>query len=146
MTKLSAQDAFGYDKSPYASDLFLVVLFTTMITAVGLLLVVAAVSLFAEPCGANLPLVLAPSRAVGIGAEVLDASFDDWLKNITSLWGMKGLAIAVVRQHPDNTWSVETKGYGVKNAAGDNVTEDVSTSSGARHLLHRSDCALAPRI
>ena len=104
----------------------------TVITAVGLLLAAAAVSFFAEPCDANLPLVLAPPRAVGIGAEVLDASFDDWLKNITSLWGMKGLAIAVVRQQPDNTWSVETKGYGVKNAASDNVTEDVSSSSGTR--------------
>jgi hypothetical protein len=112
-----------------------------MITAVGLLLAIAAVSLFAEPCDANLPLVLAPPHAVRIGAKVLDASFDDWLENLTSLWGMKGLAIAVVRQQPDNTWSVETKGYGVKNAAGDNVTEDVSTSFGAGHLF--IDCALA---
>ena len=108
-----------------------------MITTVGLLLAVSAVSLFAEPCSAELPSarVRPRPRAVGIGAEVLDASFDDWLKNITSLWGMKGLAITVVRQQPDNEWSVETKGYGVKNAAGDNVTEDVRTSFGTRHLF-----------
>ena len=106
-----------------------------MILAVGLIFAAVTVSLFAELSSAQLPL--ARPRTVEIGTEILDASFDDWLKNLTSLWGMKGLSIAVVRQQPNDEWSVETKGYGIKNAAGDNVTDDVSTSFsfGARRIF-----------
>jgi len=93
-----------------------------MITSVGFLL--AAVSIFPAPSSARLPL--AYPRTVEIGTRVLDASFDVWLQNLTSFWGMKGLAVAVVQRQPNDTWSIETKGYGVKNAAGDIVTEDVS--------------------
>jgi len=94
-----------------------------MITRVGFLLAAAA-SVFAASSGAQLPLAHPPT--VEIGSGVLDASFDQWLQNLTSFWGMKGLAVAVVQRQPNDTWSIETKGYGVKNAAGDIVTEDVS--------------------
>lgn len=60
--------------------------------------------------------------------KIIDDDFDDWLMNLTSFWGMKGLSVAVVRQHKDDDgkWDVETKGYGTKNEVGDAVTEDVS--------------------
>lgn len=64
----------------------------------------------------------------GPSDKILDGDFDDWLMNLTSFWGMKGLSVAVVRQHKDDDgkWDVETKGYGTKNEVGDAVTEDVS--------------------
>lgn len=85
--------------------------------------------------GAQLPLH-PPSPLYRSGAtsrnapsnKILDDDFDDWLMNLTSFWGMKGLSVAVVRQHKDDDgkWDVETKGYGAKNEVGDAVTEDVS--------------------
>lgn len=65
---------------------------------------------------------------------ILDDAFVDWLTNLTSFWGMKGLAIAVVKRKDDGKWDVETKGYGVKNEASNAVTEDVSYSCFKRHL------------
>lgn len=59
-------------------------------------------------------------------AKILDESFDTWLHEIVSEWGMKGLSIAVVRQKSGGDWDVETKGYGVMNSAGDPTTKDVS--------------------
>jgi len=110
-------------RNPPQALWFLIVLFATMIASVGFLLA-AAVSIFPAPSSARLPL--AYPRTVEIGSGVLDASFDQWLQNLTSFWGLKGLAVAVVQRQPNDTWSIETKGYGVKNAAGDIVTEDVS--------------------
>jgi hypothetical protein len=104
-----------------------------MITSVGFLLA-AAVSIFPSPSRAQWPL--AHPRTVEIGSGVLDASFDQWLQNLTSFWGMKGLAVAVVQRQRNDTWSIETKGYGVKNAAGDLVTEDVSACVFQSFNLH----------
>lgn len=67
---------------------------------------------------------------------ILDDAFDDWLTNLTSFWGMKGLAIAVVKRKDDGKWDVETKGYGVKNEAGNAVTEDVSYFQRGIHFFN----------
>lgn len=80
--------------------------------------------------GAQLPLSppshFNESPASASPPGILDDAFDDWLTNLTSFWGMKGLSIAVVKRKDDGKWDVETKGYGVKNEAGSAVTEDVS--------------------
>ncbi|KAF8312196.1 beta-lactamase/transpeptidase-like protein [Clavulina sp. PMI_390] len=71
--------------------------------------------------GASLP----PANATS--ARILDEDFETWLSNVTSVWGLKGLSIAVVKRHDDDdSWQVEAKGYGVKNAAGDPVTADTT--------------------
>lgn len=66
---------------------------------------------------------------------LLDDDFDDWLAKLADVWSIKGLSIAVVRKRNvtksnsemrEDDWVVETKGYGIKNAAKDPVTEDVS--------------------
>ncbi|KAF8312197.1 beta-lactamase/transpeptidase-like protein [Clavulina sp. PMI_390] len=59
-------------------------------------------------------------------APILDAEFESWLSNISSVWGLKGLSIAVVQRHDDESWQMETKGYGVKNEAGDPVTHETT--------------------
>lgn len=59
--------------------------------------------------------------------DLLDESFDEFLAAISAEWGIKGLSVAVVRRQSNGNWHTETKGYGVKNAAGDPVTEDVSS-------------------
>ena len=87
-------------------------------------LLAVAVPFFAKPSSsAQLPLARPPTAETG--DKILDASFDDWLINLTTLWGMKGLAVAVVHHGSDGIWNIETKGYGIKNAAGDRVTDDV---------------------
>lgn len=84
--------------------------------------------------GAQLPLGDPKLNGAFVGNKVLqllDNSFDAWLHDLVSEWGMKGLSIAVVRRKSDGGWDVETKGYGVKNTAGDPVTEDVSVLDSA---------------
>lgn len=84
--------------------------------------------------GAQLPLRDPDLNGAFVGdkpPQLLDDSFDAWLHDLASEWGMKGLSIAVVRRKSDGDWDVETKGYGVKNTAGDPVTEDVSALNSA---------------
>lgn len=57
---------------------------------------------------------------------LLDSDFDAWLDDLGAEWGMKGLSIAAVRLGPSGEWNAETKGYGIKDGAGNPVTEDVS--------------------
>ncbi|KAF8314955.1 beta-lactamase/transpeptidase-like protein [Clavulina sp. PMI_390] len=67
---------------------------------------------------------------------LLDDSFEEWLANLTSIWGLKGLSVAVVRRHDDDgSWHVETKGYGVKNEAGDLVTDETTFAIGSNSKL-----------
>lgn len=91
------------------------------------LLVFAAV--VSVTLGAQLPLGDPKLNGAFVGdkdPQLLDDSFDAWLHDVVSEWGMKGLSIAVVQRKEDGGWDVETKGYGVKNTAGDPVTKDVS--------------------
>lgn len=57
--------------------------------------------------------------------KIISGRFEEWLEGVRSEWGMKGLAIAVVRRRVDGSWETETKGYGIKSSAGDAVDEDV---------------------
>lgn len=77
---------------------------------------------------AQLPLQASKTPSASTLPLILDESFDGWLYNLTSFWGMKGLSIAIVRRKEDGEWDVETKGFGIKNAAGDAVTENVNNS------------------
>ena len=93
---------------------------------------------------AQLPLRAFETPLASALPLILDESFDEWLHNLTSFWGMKGLSIAVVRRKEDGEWDVETKGFGIKNAAGDAVTENVGdpilrfTSFDEGRKIHRS--------
>lgn len=73
----------------------------------------------------QLPLSSPPRPSGVLDKDVLDDEFETWLADLTSEWGMKGISISVVQRLDDGQWNVETKGYGVKNAAGDPVTPDV---------------------
>lgn len=60
-------------------------------------------------------------------SQVLDDDFDRWIQELADEWSIKGIGIAVVRRLPgSNGWAVETKGYGIRNSAGEPVTNDVS--------------------
>lgn len=74
--------------------------------------------------------------------DVLDDEFDAWMSKFQKEWGVVGLAISVVRRlnqsdvESEKGWSVETKGYGVRNEDGDPVTPDVSLDLVASQFWH----------
>ncbi|KAF8318972.1 hypothetical protein DL93DRAFT_2075223 [Clavulina sp. PMI_390] len=85
-----------------------------------------------SPINPPTPLSAGPRPASPNIPPLLDDAFDRWLSETTSFWGLKGVSIAVVRcdnsaEENEESWFVETKGYGLKNAAGDPVTENVSS-------------------
>lgn len=106
------------------------------------LVAVGAQCIIRQAAGAQIPLKrpIPVIQAIGTNSAILDEAFDDWLKNLTSFWGMKGLSVAVVRRKEDGGWDVETKGYGVKNEMDESVTEDVSLQ------LRISYCGLMTRL
>lgn len=78
---------------------------------------------------------------------LLNADIDAFINDLLSDWNSPGgVSVAVVRKTGNDTWNVETKGYGVAKADGTNVTEQtlfaigsnskVSSLSDSRSLSH----------
>ncbi|KAK7018013.1 hypothetical protein VNI00_018439 [Paramarasmius palmivorus] len=52
------------------------------------------------------------------GVAILNPNMDDFIEKVISSWNSPGGAgVAVVKQHEDGSWQVETKGYGIANVA-----------------------------
>ncbi|KAK7018015.1 hypothetical protein VNI00_018441 [Paramarasmius palmivorus] len=51
-------------------------------------------------------------------AAILNPDIDSFIEDIISSWNSPGgVGVAVVKQHEDGSWQVETKGYGIGNVA-----------------------------
>ncbi|KAF8585051.1 beta-lactamase/transpeptidase-like protein [Ramaria rubella] len=68
--------------------------------------------------------------------DILDNDFASWLEKTGANWGMKGVAVAVVRKNEDTgRWITETRGFGVANRWGDAVDEETLFSIGSNSKL-----------
>jgi hypothetical protein len=64
--------------------------------------------------------------------NILDPDFDRFVEQILDEWNSPGgLGVAVVQKNADETWSIETKGYGIAKGDGSKVTEDTYFSIGS---------------
>ncbi|KAF5373158.1 hypothetical protein D9758_001587 [Tetrapyrgos nigripes] len=64
--------------------------------------------------------------------NVLDPDFDQFVQQILDDWNVSaGLGVAIVQKKADDTWLIETKGYGIAKGDGSNVTEDTYFSIGS---------------
>lgn len=78
-----------------------------------------------------LQTILTGARQVPISQParlpILDDQFESWLHETGHKWGMKGVAIALIRRGRDETgsegWQTEMKGYGVADRWGRSVDE-----------------------
>jgi CubicO group peptidase (beta-lactamase class C family) len=51
-------------------------------------------------------------------STILDPAMDSFIEGVISSWNSPGGAsVAVVKQHEDGSWQVETKGYGIAKVA-----------------------------
>jgi CubicO group peptidase (beta-lactamase class C family) len=51
-------------------------------------------------------------------AAILNHDIDSFIEDIISSWNSPGgVGVAVVKQHEDGSWQVETKGYGISHVA-----------------------------
>ncbi|KAF5373108.1 hypothetical protein D9758_001608 [Tetrapyrgos nigripes] len=87
--------------------------------------------------------------------NVLDSDFDRFVQEILDEWNSTaGLGVAVVQKNPDETWNVETQGYGYAKGDGSKVTEETYFHIGSNSKLFNvfsvglliSNESLSPRI
>ncbi|KAF5373123.1 hypothetical protein D9758_001604 [Tetrapyrgos nigripes] len=87
--------------------------------------------------------------------NVLDSDFDRFVQEILDEWNSTaGLGVAVVQKNPDETWNVETQGYGYAKGDGSKVTEETYFHIGSNSKLFDvfsvglliSNESLSPRI
>ncbi|KAL4255394.1 hypothetical protein AB1N83_013511, partial [Pleurotus pulmonarius] len=67
---------------------------------------------------------------------ILNADIDAFINDLLSDWHSPGgVSVAVVRKTGNDTWNVETKGYGVAKADGTKVTEQTLFAIGSNSKL-----------
>ncbi len=68
-------------------------------------------------------------------ASCIDKELSSFVQNLMTEWDIPGVSLAVVRrsEHGLNDWSVETTGWGVRNAKGDPVDGDVGITRQQYH-------------
>ncbi|KAF9496817.1 hypothetical protein BDN71DRAFT_1505490 [Pleurotus eryngii] len=94
-----------------------------------LLQFVALCSCFVSPFANVLPHQPASS-------PILNAEIDAFINDLLTDWNSPGgVSVAVVRKTRNNTWNVETKGYGVAKADGTNVTAQTLSDIGSNSKL-----------
>jgi CubicO group peptidase (beta-lactamase class C family) len=84
----------------------------------------------ASPLNVTLPT---PSNGTSAFADILDDQTEAFVNQVLSDWKSPGgIAIAFVRKDEEGNWvNVETKGYGIANLKGDNVTEQTNFNIGS---------------
>ncbi|KAF8514430.1 beta-lactamase/transpeptidase-like protein [Hysterangium stoloniferum] len=95
-------------------------------------------SLFVLASGRGLQQPLPKEEEIGGTESLLDDEFSTWIEETGRSWGMKGIAIAIVRKNStaeETSWTVETKGYGIANRFGDLVDEESLFSLGSNSKL-----------
>ncbi len=78
-----------------------------------------------------------------ISSPVLTPEVDAFINDLLSDWNSPGgVSVAVVRKAGNDTWDVETKGYGVAKADGTNVTAQTLFAIGSNSKVSPRPLAL----
>ena len=78
---------------------------------------------------------------------ILNAEIDAFINDLLTDWNsLGGVSVAVVRKTGNDTWNVETKGYGVAKADGTNVTAQTLFAIGSNSKVSPRPLALCTRL
>ncbi len=84
-----------------------------------------------------LPLVTVFAQLTSPNSPVLTPEIDAFINGLLSDWKSPGgLSVAVVRKTGNDSWNVETKGYGLAKSDGTKVTERTLFSIGSNSKVH----------